>query len=508
MAITVGDNVWSYAVAVVLGYLTTSAIYNAYFHPLAKFRGPKLWSISRIPFIKHMLAGTLPYRIKDLHDQYGSIVRVAPDELSFIDSTAWKDIYLQKAFIRPKVWGSRPPGVEAHNVISAPVADHTRFRKVLQPAFSEKAVRQHEPTIERYVDLLIGRLEEAIQGSKQNTATVDLVQWINFTTFDIIGDLGWGSSFRCLEDTSYHPWIKVVLHFKAVLVATSIKYYPWVEAFLMSITPKSAMADLEQALATAHSKVKDRLSREPDHPDIMTHVIEHNKLSPETGLSQGEIEANSMAIVVAGSETLTTALAGALHHLLKDPKAFKTVVDEIRANSESEDQITAASLASLPYLTAVLNETLRISPPLPDGLRREVPKGGAIICGHMIPEKMTVSVPCWATFQSKSNFVSPDVFLPERWLSEHQGDDSPYKNDNKSSFHPFSMGPHNCIGQTLAWVEMRIILSRLLWNFDIEVPDGKVLPSWTQQKIYWTWEKQSLDVQLKKATRSTSGPVR
>lgn len=455
-----------------------------------------------------MLSGTLPFRVKELHDQYGSIVRVAPDELSFIDSAAWKDIYLQKAFIRPKVWGSRPPGVEAHNVISAPVADHTRFRKALQPAFSEKAVRQHEPTIERYVDLLINRLKEAIKSTKQNTATVDLVEWINFTTFDIIGDLGWGSSFRCLEDTSYHPWIKVVLHFKAVLMATAVKYYPWFEAFLMSITPKSAMADLEQALATAHSKVKDRLSREPDHPDIMAHVIEHNKLSPEAALSQGEIEANSMAIVVAGSETLTTALAGAVHHLLGDPDTFKAVLDEIRGAFTSEDQITAASVAPLPYLTAVLTETLRISPPLPDGLRREVPTNGAVICGHMIPEKMTVSVPCWATFQSKSNFTSPDVFLPERWLGDHQNADSPYRNDNKASFHPFSLGPHNCIGQTLAWVEMRIILSRLLWNFDIEVPGGKALPSWNKQNIFWTWEKRPLNVQLKKVVRGTSGLVK
>lgn len=165
-------------------------MYNVFFHPLAKFKGPRLWSISRLPFIREILGGRLPYTVKNLHDQYGSIVRVAPDELSFLGSDAWKDIYAQKTFLRGRIWGSRPPGVEAHNVISASMADHARFCRALQPAFLETAVREHEPTIHQYVNLLISRLSEAVEKHGGKSASVDLVQWINFTTFDIIGDLG------------------------------------------------------------------------------------------------------------------------------------------------------------------------------------------------------------------------------------------------------------------------------------------------------------------------------
>ncbi|KAK9427306.1 cytochrome P450 monooxygenase [Lipomyces doorenjongii] len=487
-------------VLAVLGYFLTKAVYNAYFHPLAGFKGPLLWRASRIPFINSMLAGVLPYRVKSLHDEYGSVVRVAPDELSFIDPRAWKDIYLQKAFVRPQVWGSRPPGVEAHNVISAPVADHARFRKVLRAAFSDKATREHEPTVQHYVDLLIARLNESIGAGKGKAATVDLVQWLNFTTFDIIGDLGWGSSFGSLDGNSYHPWMKIVLHFKAVLVATALKYYPTIEALLMKITPESAMADLHFALSTTHEKVQERLSRESDRPDMISHIVAHNKASPGTGLSQGEIEANSMAIIVAGSETLTTVLAATIHYLLENQESLKALVKENRATFSSEDQITAVATSPLPYLTAVINETLRMSPPLPDGLRREVPKGGAVIAGHAIPEGITVSVPCWSSFHSTSNFSSPDSFLPERWLKEDtQGKSSPYETDNKAAFLPFCTGPHNCLGQPLAWMEMRLILSRLIWNFQIRVPDGVGLAEWTEQKIYWTWEKRPLEVELSRS---------
>lgn len=448
--------------------------------------------MSRIPFINSMLSGILPFRIKSIHDEYGSIVRVAPDELSFTDARAWKDIYSPKTFIRPKIWGSRPPGVKAHNVISAPVADHARFRKAFQPAFSEKATREHETTVQHYVDTLISKLRKYSSPTEKEALPIDLVQWLNFTTFDIISDIGWGSDFGCLNETKYHPFIKVVLHFKAVLMATAFKYYPWLEICLMAITPESAMSDLHSVLDTTHTKVKARLAQPTERRDMISYVLEHNKTYPEMELTQGEIEANSMAIIVGGSETLTTVLASAVHHLLKTPAAFELLVEEVRGAFSTEVEITAANSAKLPYLNAVLSETLRISPPLPDGLHREVPKGGAIICGHHVPEGITVSVSCYAAFHSSSNFASPNVFAPERWL----GINSMFEDDNKAIFQPFATGPHNCLGQPLAWMEMRIILARLIWNFQIIVLAGKELGAWDDQKIFWTWEKQALKVQL------------
>ncbi|RAL64939.1 hypothetical protein DID88_001530 [Monilinia fructigena] len=166
------------------------------------------------------------------------------------------------------------------------------------------------------------------------------------------------------------------------------------------ITPASALRDLRRVLEIGHVKVQDRLHHDVDHPDIMSHVIDHNKSSPETGLSTGEIEMNSMAVIVAGSETLTTTLAAAIHFLLENPKCLETLETEIRTNFRTEEQITNESTSSLPYLMAVLNESLRMSPPLPDSLRREVPSGGATIAGHFVSGGTTVSVACWSLFHS------------------------------------------------------------------------------------------------------------
>ena len=66
-------------------YVVARAVYNVYFHPLAKYDGPRLWTAFRFPFIKALVSGTLPHQVRDFHDRFGRVVRVAPDELSFID---------------------------------------------------------------------------------------------------------------------------------------------------------------------------------------------------------------------------------------------------------------------------------------------------------------------------------------------------------------------------------------------------------------------------------------
>lgn len=74
-------------------YTLVYCIYNVYFHPLRSFPGPKLWAASFVPSTKHALAGRLPFAIKELHDQYGEVVRIRPNTLSYDSAQAWEDIY-------------------------------------------------------------------------------------------------------------------------------------------------------------------------------------------------------------------------------------------------------------------------------------------------------------------------------------------------------------------------------------------------------------------------------
>jgi len=447
-----------------------------------------------------MVGGSLPHHVKSLHERYGRVVRVAPNELSFTDPAAWRDIYT-KGFLRPYEYKDKPPGKDAENLISADELTHQRFRRVLAPAFVVRP--EQEAVVRSYVDLLVQKLSSIIKhsGAEQAT-TVDILKWFNYTTFDIIGDLLWGSSFGCLEGVRYHPWIQVIAQFKIALIVGATKFYPPLDKILMMITPKSAMSDLMQIWKTTEDKIAHRLEAGSKRLDIisyMTNAPISASPAPEhtDKMSLPEVEINAMLIVVAGSESVTTVLTGITNYLVRDETKLGALVHEIRSTFRQEQDISGASLSRLPYLNAVLNEGLRLCPTIPDGMRRQVPKGGASVAGHFIPEDTVVSIPQWSAYQSAENFTLPKAFAPERWLEDSTNHS--YSHDRKDAFQPFSLGSHNCPGRSLAFLEMRYILARLVWHFDLEQPPGVDPPQWAKQSIYWFWEKQATHVQIRHA---------
>lgn len=446
-----------------------------------------------------MVRGDLPHRVKRIHEQYGPVVRVAPDELSFTDPAAWRDIY-PRNFIRPREYKDKPPGKDAENLVSASESDHGRFRKILAPAFSEKAIHEQEPVIKSYVDLLIQKLYQAIENSPSgNAVVVDVLEWFNYTTFDVIGDFIWGTPFGCLDQLRYHPWIQVIAQFKVALIAGAFKFYPPLDHVLELITPKTAMADLWMIWKTTEEKISQRLAMKSHRRDVISHMVAANEASSNLHITRDEIEINGMLLIIAGSESVTTVLTGIVNYLLREPIKLEILVQEIRSNFNNEDDITGVSVNHMPYLNAVIHEGLRLCPTIPDGMRRNIPASGAAVAGHFLPEGVTVSIPQWATYQSPSNFTLPTSFIPERWLADSSDTVSVYNKDRQDAFHPFSLGSHNCPGRTLAYLEMRLILAKLVWHFNMDIPNGMTLPDWERQKIYWFWEKSSTQVKFSRA---------
>ena len=208
-----------------------------------------------------------------------------------------------------------------------------------------------------------------------------------------------------------------------------------------------------------------------------------------------EIHANAYVVIIGGSETTATLLSGATYYLLRNPEVMDKLKTEIRSSFKSEKDITFAAVSQLPYLLAVLNETLRIYPPVAAKLPRVVPPEGAIVDGRFVPGGMWVSVCHWAAYHSAHNFRDPDKFVPERWMG-----DARYEGDKVDAWQPFSFGPRNCIGRNLAYMEMRLILARLIWGFDLELCEES--NGWAErQKVFILWDKGPLWVRLKDVER-------
>lgn len=98
----------------------------------------------------------------------------------------------------------------------------------------------------------------------------------------------------------------------------------------------------------------------------------------------------------------------------------------------------------------------------------------------------------WAINRHPAYWTHPDDYIPERWL----GKDERFAGDRLDAMQPFSVGPRNCIGRNLAYAEMRLILARILFEFDLSLAEES--KDWLQaQKCYALWDKPSLCVYLK-----------
>ena len=102
----------------------------------------------------------------------------------------------------------------------------------------------------------------------------------------------------------------------------------------------------------------------------------------------------------------------------------------------------------------------------------------------------------YSTYHSEDNFHRAHEFRPERWLPDTSG----FATDKKAALNPFLLGPRNCIGQLLAYSELRVVLARILWNFDMNL--GEESEGWHKQKSFNLWVKKPLWVRLSMRKRS------
>jgi cytochrome P450 len=481
--------------------LTTIAfclcVYNVYFHPLRRFPGPLLARATRWYFIYYKITGVLPFKTKSLHDRYGPVVRIAPCELSYNTSAAWQDICATSRRANfdkaPEFFG--PPSGQGRvpSLFSANGADHRRMRRLQSHAFSERALAAQEPMLAKYAELLISRLHEQSQNPHAR-GVVDMVLWFNYTTFDLIGDLALGRPFGCLASGELHGWIAMIFAgLRAANILRSLRYFPpqvisaltW---FVPSKTRRQRGRGFRLARELARERISEGVTRADGREDFMASILRANG---EKGMSQAEMEEAANLYILAGSETTATLLSGLIYHLLCNPSAYETLVGEIRSSFAVDADVTLARVSGLPYLNAVLEEALRMYPPVPSTMPRRVPPPGELVLGEIIPGGTTVGVSHWAASRSGANFALPDRFVPERWLGDKRFD-----TDDKKAMQPFSLGPRNCIGKNLAYGEMRLILAMLLWAFDLELMEES--RGWAErQKVHILWAKYPLMVRLR-----------
>lgn len=335
-----------------------------------------------------VVRGELHLKVLEFHQKYGEVVRISPDELSFTVSSAWDDIQGllpdRRQNRKDLHWyGPLEAGWE-RQIVVAPDTNHARLRRIFGPAFTPKAVDELSGMLLKYSNRFIECLTKAIE----TKAVQDMSAWDNFATFDLMGEFAFDESFQCLENAGSSFVTTIV---EGAPIGSSIgqleRYGIW--SMIKPLLPKSAFKVRDEMNQYVADLTRRRSERGfiPGKKDVFNYLLQNK--NEEDRLDHDELAQNSIILVVAGSETTATLLTGIMWQLCKNEAAYRKVVNEIRSAFTNESAISPKAVSSLPYVQAVISETMRLVPPVPNGFPRFiVTPGGQMIAGHHVPEKV------------------------------------------------------------------------------------------------------------------------
>lgn len=445
--------------------------YRLLLHPLRKYPGPILGKLSKFHFSYVCGTGNSHRYLEKLHRRYGDIVRYGPNELSFIDPEDVTFIHGAQSFnLRRGPWYDGNPGRAGHNTLvmasTRNVENHKIRRRIWDKAFTANALKPYESRMIKLTDRLIDQYG--------NGDVRDISGDIDHFSFDIMGDLGFGEDFGMIEGTNKQSleWAGLLHSYMRML--SIIRPVPWFKELYkwLPIDRERKRNGLQFVRFTAQ-RFEERYERGQDaRGDIFAYLLEPD---PKSGirLTKSQVAEESIVVVVGGSDTSSICMTFAFYYLLMDLTKYQKLQNEIDTVWDGISELDGQQLvpARAPYLNAVINESLRLAEPDPNGNQRATPKNGALINGKYIPEFTQLSIHKWTMQRDERNFSKALEFIPERWIDEER-EKLGIVNHNTKAYIPFGAGVYSCVGKPLALLEMRLFITRFLRKLRLEPAPG------------------------------------
>ncbi|OQU95023.1 hypothetical protein CLAIMM_01292 [Cladophialophora immunda] len=453
--------------AFLVGVYGSIAIYRLFFHRLRKFPGPWGAKLSRFWALRRSMKKIqFNYEVEALHKQYGDFVRVGPREISINRASAIELVYGPPTKLPKSTWYSQvSDDINKCSINSTrDMQIQRQRRRAWDRGFSIKALSTYEPRVKAKTDLLLSRIA-ALGDSAMN-----ITEWSMFYTFDVMGDIGLSKDFEMLTTGGEHKAIKG-LHDQMITIGT-LGTLPWLLAFFSAIPGIAGTFQDFMEYCRDQQEEKKRggfrvQSTGKDHEprDVISWLIkakyENDQSAPPSDFALSE---DTRLIIIAGSDTTAAALANTFFYLARNPTVQKKLQEELDAAFPGGEKDWTYEKSKIPYLDNIINESLRLKPPVPGGLPRITPPQGLQIDEVYIPGDTIVGVPVHTLQRDPRYFERPLEFIPERWEQTSV---------EKSPFFPFSKGAFGCVGKQLAMMELRMVLSRVALGFDIAFAAGE-----------------------------------
>jgi cytochrome P450 len=463
-------------------------VYRLFLSPLAKFPGPKLAAATHLyqkyfDLLAKRHGGQFPMEIKRMHEKYGPIVRIAPDELHIDDPEYWQEVYCSNSAKRP----TDKPFKAQHRfglpdaTFSTPEAEvHRLRRQAIAPFFSRQHLRESQDRINQLVERMSERIMKEYAGRER---VLDVSKMLSCLAADVVTEVCFRRCTNCIEAPDFSAalaislmsivrmsqWnanirslIAMVERMPRFVVATLVPRLKPIMELRVGIKKQVTEVLSHADDLSSHEKAFRRLNHDTLFDEILSSKL------PSNDLTLDRLSQEAMALTAAGVETVKSTITLALFHSLENPSIAARLKAELTAAIPDPTIIPPwLELEKLPYLSAVINEGFRMN----YGTVQRSPRINRLHPMHYqqwtIPAGTAVGMDSYHMHTNPAVFPDPFVFRPERWLGNPKGPNGIQPLTNYLT--TFGGGSRMCVAMNLAYLENFVTLAVLFRRHELRL---------------------------------------
>ncbi|KAM6538141.1 hypothetical protein FALCPG4_000026 [Fusarium falciforme] len=457
--VTIGHAIL-FSISVLLLHLVS----NKYLTRLRHVPGPFLAGFTRLCKLNCVAHGQLEKVQMQLHARYGPVVRIGPNEVLISDPSATKTIYGHSSNFRKTKFYIPFGTKDSDDLFTDPnVARHAHHRREIASAYSMTSLVELEPMVDKRVETMCDQFQSLAGQGKP----LDIAKWLQFYAFDVIGQITFSRPFGFMQEGKdvqgcISKLERYLIH--GALFTVMPEFWPlyYLVNTLLSKVGLAYPPGIGVFNEFVGSQIQDRLERGAQGQ------IDFVSRLQKMGRDESTIWRSCFANVAAGSDTTAISLRAIIYFLLKNPRAYHRLQDEVdtfSAEGKVSDPVTFGEACKMPYLQAVMKEAMRVHPSVQWSLPRYVPDSGLQIGSVDIPAGTEVGINPYVIHRNASIFGNDaEVFRPERWLENEEK-----AKEMDRHMVQFGTGSRVCLGKNISLMEMSKLLPEILRYFDFEL---------------------------------------
>lgn len=453
-------------------YVISLYVYRIYFDPLSTIPGPKLaaaslWYEFYYDVIKE---GRYTWKIWEMHDKYGPIVRINPYEVHINDPEMIDEVYPNQQKRSMKYgWAMTMFGLKT-GVLSTESHELHRIRRGVYAHFLSKATLVRlEPGIQSVLDRLLSRFE-SLKGSGRNVNLLDVYACL---TGDIIGQYAFAKPYGFIDDPEFSPyWHEMIMGVSQN--GHLVKQFSWMVPLMKAMPDRLVKAtqplmmsllEFQRGFRRDVIQAKEALARGEKpvgQETIFYNVLTNDEIRPQEKTTD-HLQDEAQTIIAAGTVTTGHTLAIVSFYLIDNPRILGKLQAEVGdLISKTGPSPKWQQLEQLPYLTAVITEGLRMGYGVSHRLQRIFPDTPLHYNGYTVPPMTPVSMTSVLLHENLTFFPDARTFRPERFIEQPA---------LRKHLVPFSRGSRQCAGISLAYCELYLTLAAIFapGRFNLEL---------------------------------------